>query len=136
MEASDEFFGKPLFFLDISVSYLYYTDMSSTKRSLQAQGHRFIQQISSLGLWIEGTFVSTSRRCGKKNCACHQGGPKHPVLYLTWKEDGKTRSLYVPKNLQEEVKAWVDNYKKLKQLIRQVTLIQRQVIALREEEQK
>jgi hypothetical protein len=109
--------------------------MSSTKRSIEAQGQRFIRQIPSLGPWIEGTLVSTSRRCGKKDCACHQGGPKHPVLYLTWKKEGKTRSLCVPKNLQGEAKTWGENYKKLKQLIRKVTLIQRQVIAFREEEQ-
>ncbi len=107
--------------------------MKVTRRILELQRHRFVNKIASLDPWIEGTFVSTSRRCGKKNCACHQGGAKHPVLYLTWKEDGKTHSLYVPKKWEMEVKAWVENYKKLKALIREVTLLQRQVIGLRED---
>lgn len=107
--------------------------MKDTRRSLEVQRHRFVNKIASLDPWIEGTFVSTSRRCGKKNCACHQGGTKHPVLYLTWKENGKTLSLYVPKRWETEVRTWVDNYKKLKALIREVTLLQRQVIALRED---
>ena len=107
--------------------------MKNTRRSLEVQRHRFVNKIASLDPWIEGTFVSTSRRCGKKNCACHQGGTKHPVLYLTWKENGKTLSLYVPKRLETEVRTWVDNYKKLKALIREVTLLQRQLIALRED---
>ena len=107
--------------------------MKVTRGTLEVQGRRFIDKIASLGPWIEGTFVSTSRRCGKKNCACHQGGAKHPVLYLTWKEHGKTFSLYVPKRWETEVRAWVDNYKKLKALVREVTLLQRQMIGLRED---
>ncbi len=106
--------------------------MKTTYRTLETQRRRFLSKITSLDPWIEGTFVSTSRRCGKKNCACHQGGAKHPVLYLTWKENGKTRSLYVPGRWETQVRRWTENYKKLKALIREVTLLQRQRIGLRE----
>ncbi len=106
--------------------------MKITYRTLEARRHRFISKITSLDPWIEGTFVSTSRRCGKKNCACHRGGAKHPVLYLTWKESGKTLSLYVPRRWEVDVRRWTENYKKLKALIREVTLLQRQMIGLRE----
>jgi len=107
--------------------------MKTTYRILEAKRRQVVNQIASLDPWIEGTFVSTSRRCGKKNCACHKGGTKHPVLYLTWKEKGKTLSLYVPRRWEAEVRRWVGTYKKLKTLIRQVTLLQRQVIGLRED---
>jgi hypothetical protein len=107
--------------------------MKTTHRTLKAQKRRFVNKITSLDPWIEGTLVSTSRRCGKNNCACHKGGARHPVLFLTWKENGKTLSLYVPKRWEEDVRRWVENYKKLKGLIREVTLLQRQVIGLRED---
>ena len=107
--------------------------MKTTHRTLETKRRKFISKITSLDPWIEGTFVSTSRRCGKKNCACHKGGSKHPVLYLTWKENGKTLSLYVPRRWEVEVRRWVENYKKLKALIREVTLLQRQAIGLRED---
>ena len=106
--------------------------MKITPRTLDARRRRVVSKMTSLDPWIEGTFVSTSRRCGKKNCACHQGGAKHPVLYLTWKENGKTLSLYVPRRWEVGVRRWTENYKKLKALIREVTLVQRQVIGLRE----
>jgi hypothetical protein len=109
--------------------------MKTTRHNLEVQRRRFLKQIISFEPWIEGTFVSTSRRCGKKNCACHQGRTRHPVLYLTWKEKGKTLSLYVPKRWEMEVRTWVDNYKKLKALIREVTLLQRQLIRVRENEE-
>jgi len=109
--------------------------MKITYRTLEAQRRRLISKITSVDPWIEGTFVSTSRRCGKKNCACHQGGIKHPVLYLTWKENGKTFSLYVSKRWEIDVRRWTENYKKLKVLIREVTLLQRQMIGLRESDE-
>jgi hypothetical protein len=107
--------------------------MKTSDHTLNARGRQLVNKITSLDPWIEGSFVSTSRRCGKKNCACHKGGSKHPVLYLTWKENGKTLSLYVPRRWELEVRTWVENYKKLKALIREVTLLQRQVIGLRED---
>jgi len=109
--------------------------MKITYRTLEAQRRRLISKVTSVDPWIEGTFVSTSRRCGKKNCACHQGGIKHPVLYLTWKENGKTFSLYVSKRWEIDVRRWTENYKKLKVLIREVTLLQRQMIGLRESDE-
>ena len=83
--------------------------------------------------WIEGSLVSTSRFCGKKNCACHHGGIKHPVLYVTWKEKGKTVSLYIPRKLENDVRRWVQNYRKLKELTREVSDIQKQIVRLRED---
>ena len=87
----------------------------------------------TLNPWIEGSIVSTSRFCGKKNCACHHGGPKHPVLYVTWKEKGKTVSLYIPRKIENDVRRWVQNYRKLKELTREVSDIQKQIVRLRED---
>lgn len=73
-----------------------------------------------------------ARKCGKKTCACHRGGPKHPALFITWKEAGKTVSLYVPRNLEDTVREWSRNFKRLKGLIRQISDIQKEMIRLRE----
>ena len=44
------------------------------------------------------------------------------VYYLlTFKEHGKTRSVYVPKDMVAEVRRWVRNYHKLKKAISQVS---------------
>ena len=106
--------------------------MKGLKRSLEVKRLKSLQKIHTLIPWIEGSLVSTSRFCGKRNCICHQEGPKHPVLYITWKENGKTVSLYVPRKLESEVMGWVQNYKKLKDLIREISEIQKQIIRLRE----
>lgn len=107
--------------------------MKSLKQTLEAKRFKSLQKINTLLPWIEGSLVSTSRFCGKKNCICHHEGPKHPVVYVTWKEKGKTISLYVPRRMEKEVIRWVQNYKKLKDLIREISEIQKQIIRLRED---
>lgn len=47
---------------------------------------------------VQGGLSETSRRCGKSTCQCHDDPTyRHgPHLYLTYREDGDSRSLYVP----------------------------------------
>ena len=47
---------------------------------------------------VQGGLSETSRRCGNPNCVCSRE-PKRlhgPHLYITYRQDGKSRSLYVP----------------------------------------
>ena len=49
-------------------------------------------------IMVQGGLSETSRRCGNPNCICNRD-PKRlhgPHLYITYREDGKSRSLYVP----------------------------------------
>jgi hypothetical protein len=107
--------------------------MNRRKQLLGSQRGRLLQRISKFSPWIEGTLVTTKRFCGRKNCACHTGGQKHSVMYVTGKENGKTVSLYIPKQLEAEVKSWVANYKKLKEVVRQISNIQKDIVRLRED---
>lgn len=107
--------------------------MKTTKRTLEVKKGKLISGIAMLSAWMEGTIVTTTRICGKKNCACHKGGSKHPVMYVTWKENGKTVSLYVPRKLENEVRGWGANYRKLKKLIREISNIQKDIVRLRED---
>ena len=47
---------------------------------------------------VQGGLSETSRRCGRATCACHDDPTyRHgPHLYLTYRENGEGRSLYVP----------------------------------------
>src|SRR5438128_3064460 len=47
---------------------------------------------------VQGGLSLTSRRCGNPHCICRRD-PKRlhgPHLYITYRIDGKSRSLYVP----------------------------------------
>lgn len=42
---------------------------------------------------------------------------------LTFKDAGKTRSVYVPKDLVKEVQAWIRNHRRLKQLMAEISTL-------------
>ena len=49
-------------------------------------------------IMVQGGLSETSRRCGNPHCICYRD-PAHlhgPHLYITYREDDKSRSLYVP----------------------------------------
>ncbi len=84
-----------------------------------------LAQLAHVGPFLEG-HLSAFKRPG---CA-------QPGWHLTFKQQGKTRTVYVPVDLVADVKQWTHNYRRLKQLIRQVTrhslaLIRRHVAARR-----
>ena len=54
-------------------------------------------------------------------CSVKRPGCDKPGWHLTFKQKGKTRTVYVPMGLVREVKIWTRNYKHLKQLIRAVS---------------
>ena len=59
---------------------------------LLQQRDAILRQILSLGDFRSGSITTTSGKCGKPNCHCHQAdSPGHgPNFRLTRKQDGKT----------------------------------------------
>jgi hypothetical protein len=49
---------------------------------------------------------------------------------LTLKRRGKTRTVYVPKDLKDEVEAWVQEHRRLKRLLQEITHLQLALIQL------
>jgi hypothetical protein len=113
--------------------YYYIIVMDRRRKQLESDHRELKRRLSRVGPWIEGTLVVTTRRCGKKGCGCMDGGPKHPVMYLTGKQEGKTVSLYIPRKLESEVRVWVENYGRVKELIRRMSDVQKEIIRLRGE---
>lgn len=69
-----------------------------------------LARIAQSGPFLEGSL------CSVKRPGCRQ-----PGWQLTFKQKGKTRTVYVPMDLVPEVKAWTQNYRRLKKLIREVS---------------
>ena len=64
---------------------------------------------------IVGSVVSMARRCGKAGCRCEQGD-KHVSLYLSTKVEGKRRMVYIPADLEQEVRRRVAAYQEVGRL--------------------
>ena len=69
-----------------------------------------LRQIAQVGPFLEGAL-----------CQFQRPGCVKPGWHLTFKQKGRTRTVYVPMDLVSEVKSWTRTYKHLKKLIRQVT---------------
>jgi hypothetical protein len=69
-----------------------------------------LERIAQIGPFLEGSLCSVKR----PGCA-------KPGWQLTFKQQGKTRTVYVPMDMVKEVKSWTQNYRRLKRLIRDVS---------------
>jgi hypothetical protein len=81
--------------------------------------HRLKQLATSFPV-LAATLGSYTHRCGRPSCRGHHGGPLHSAQHLTFKDGGKTRSVYVPKALLPEVRVWLAEHKRLKTLLREI----------------
>jgi len=98
--------------------------MPGTSRTSPA-GQRILKRLRAIGPFVEGSLTITTKRCGKPTCRCVEAGPIHEAAVLTWKEEGTTRTLHVPRALRDEVAAWVAEGKRLKELRHEMTIAQR-----------
>jgi hypothetical protein len=69
-----------------------------------------LRQLARTGPFLEGNL-----------CQFKRPGCSTPGWHLTFKQKGRTRTVYVPMDLVGEVKTWTRNYKLLKKQIRQIT---------------
>jgi hypothetical protein len=81
--------------------------------------HR-LKKLATSSPVLAASFGTYTHRCGRPSCRCHHGGPLHTGQHLTLKEDGKTRSVYVPKPLLPEVRSWLAEHKRLKSLLQEI----------------
>jgi hypothetical protein len=74
---------------------------------------------------LSGSLVKQYVVCGKPGCRCQRGHKHGPLHYLYWKEEGRSRSLYVPRAKVAELRRQIQNYRRLqKELTR---LVRRQL---------
>ena len=79
-----------------------------------------LKRLASKSPVLAASLGSYAHRCGQPACRCHRGGPLHKGQHVTFKEHGKTRSVYVPKDLLPEVRSWLAEHRRLKALLKEV----------------
>src|SRR4051794_37309159 len=72
---------------------------------------------------LAGSLVQIRKHCGQPSCHCLNGGPLHTAHHLTFKAQGKTRTVYVPFDLLDEVRSWIANHKRHKALLAEIHLL-------------
>lgn len=86
--------------------------------------------------FLLGSLSITKKRCGNPRCRCAAEGPLHETALLTWKEDNRTHTMYVPIELRQEVAACLEEAKQLKRLVREVSEHHRAFLATKRKSSK
>ena len=89
-----------------------------------------IKELGNAKPFISGSFIRTSRKCGNPNCQCANGGPKHPCCMLSSKVKGKTKGIYIPVALAEEVESWVREHQRIKKILKEIDGMNEQIIRM------
>jgi len=76
---------------------------------------------------FKSTLSEIRNKCGKPNCRC-ASGEKHFSYLLTRRENGKTKTTYVPVELVEEVRGWSVEYHRLKELVNEITALGEEIV--------
>jgi len=71
---------------------------------------------------LAASLVQIAKHCGRRGCRC-QRGEKHVGHYITFGEGGKTRTVYVPVDLVEDVRSWVKEHKRVKTMLREISAL-------------
>ena len=81
-----------------------------------------VRQLAARSPVLAASLVKIARRCGRPGCHCNDGA-LHVGHYLSYKVAGKTRMVYVPVDLVEEVGGWIAEHRRLRQLTREISAL-------------
>ena len=99
------------------------SDRDIPRSKMTPQERQFRSQLTQLvnqrGL-IRGSLSVRRRVCGKEGCKCTRG-QLHESLYLVRSEEGRTRQLYVPRVFEARVRQWVENHRRARRLMEEIS---------------
>ena len=79
-----------------------------------------LRQLPGVEPLVAASLVQAGVRCGKSTCRC-ASGEKHTAYYLTFKVKATTRTVYVPKDHVEEVRQWVEEHRRVRTLLSEIS---------------
>jgi hypothetical protein len=78
---------------------------------------------------LRGSLVERYVTCGNPACKCAKGERHGPIWYLTVTLGrGRTTGGIVPAEQVDEVRAWIENYRKLKDQLEKISEINRELL--------
>ena len=79
---------------------------------------------------MAGSLVEKRWRCAKPDCICRRTGKLHTAHAVTSKVGGKTRNVYVPVGMVEEVRGWTREYKRVQKILKEVSAMAEQLVKM------
>jgi hypothetical protein len=93
-----------------------------TTQQLESKTHDLKLAIAHLGELFPGSLVESFRKCGKATCHCaKKGDPGHgPNWIVTREVKGHTMTKTVPAEALDQIRAGTEEYKKFRELSREL----------------
>ena len=107
--------------------------LSRAAQRLAVRRRTLVERLAEVGPVLRASLIERFTQCGKPGCKCMQGEKHGPGYYLTVSyAKGKTRQVYVPKDLQPVAAQWVRNYQQAITVLEEISSINLELIRLKE----
>lgn len=100
-----------------------------SRATLEARRDALLKKLAEVGPFVQGSFCTRKITCGKPGCRCADG-EKHEAYVLTNKVRGKTVTTHVPRDLVDEVQSWAKQYKRVKELMKEISDLNERIIRI------
>jgi hypothetical protein len=107
---------------------------TTTEWNLRKRQRRSLHELRDLvrSNVMRGSVVETSRRCGKRNCACAKDETRrHARRVVTVNLGGRTRTVHLDEMHLVEVKRATANYRRLWRLLDELTEVNLKLLGFR-----
>ena len=117
-------------------------DISKVRKKIRDLGlEQFKAEMEMLRVYsrkkmLYGSVVKKYKACGKGGCKCTKGALHGPFYYLTYKVEGKTKMIFIKKNLWEAAIKLNNNYRKWRKLRADISKIGKEILTLLDEIEK
>ena len=85
---------------------------------------------------LPGSVIEKYVMCGKEGCKCKKGELHGPFYYLTYKENKKTKMIFLKKDVSKRARLLNDNYKLYRKNRAKIAKINTEIISLLDEIEK
>ena len=108
---------------------------SPIAQRLASRRRKLVEQLCALGPVLRASLLERYTQCGKAGCKCMRGEKHGPAYYLAVSyAKGKTRQVYVPKDLRPLAERWVRNYHHALTMLEEMSSINLELIRRKEPE--
>lgn len=106
-------------------------DVSSA--NLRRRRKRLLHRLPPLEAVLRGSLIERYKRCGKPGCRCADAQGHGPKYYLSVSRSGAPPKMdYVPLDTQPQVAQYVANYRDIRDILDQLSAINRELLRRRE----
>jgi len=91
------------------------------KESPLEERRSLLEELATLSLLLQGSWVERYSVCSRAGCKCHSGERHGPRHYLIINEDGQQRQKYVPNSQVVVALEGLEQYRRLRKIIERIT---------------